>query len=93
MKAKLVFDPRVEQEEFEHVTGRDYCITCISPEIRRQLAAHYREWETNRARARGGLKCNRCKQYFDREDVIRVYHGRWWNSYCPECYRLRNPRR
>lgn len=66
----------------------------IDPAIRKQLTRQYREWNNARSKQKGELKCNRCKNYFPRDLLTRVYtgNGRWWNAYCDECLAKRNPR-
>jgi hypothetical protein len=67
----------------------------MEPIIRQQLAAQYREWNRARDKSRGFLTCNRCKELFPRDAMIRVHPSgsRFWNSYCPDCYLKRKPRR
>jgi len=61
--------------------------------VQSQIAAHYRLWNNARAKEQGELKCNRCKQYFPRDMITRVYYqnGRHWNAYCEDCLAKRNP--
>ena len=63
-------------------------------ESAKQLTRQYREWNNARSKLKGELKCNRCKNYFPRDLITRVYtgNGRWWNAYCDECLVKRNPR-
>ena len=68
--------------------------TIIDPAIRKQLTRQYREWNNARSKLKGELKCNRCKNYFPRDLITKVYtgNGGWWNAYCDECLAKRNPR-
>ena len=66
----------------------------IDPIIRKQLARQYAEWNNARSRLKGELKCNRCKNYFPRAALMKVYPGpgRYFNWYCDECYAKRKSR-
>ena len=68
--------------------------TIIDPAIRKQLTRQYREWNNARSKLQGELKCNRCKNYFPRAALTKVYPGpgRWFNLYCDDCLGKYNPR-